>query len=55
MSENHPAIAEYPRLLAALKYIAEHDGISLPRVRDPSDVAKDVLAGLVPQKEAKDE
>ena len=42
--------AEYARLLAALKYIAEHDGVSLPRVRDPSDVAKDVLAGLAPQK-----
>lgn len=35
---------EIDRLKDALRYIAEHDGTNLPRVRDPSDVAKAALA-----------
>lgn len=41
----HPAIAEYPRLIAALKRIAEQDGVTRPRFENPSDIAKRALEG----------
>jgi hypothetical protein len=39
----HPAIDDHPRLIAALKRIAEQDGVQRPRFENPSDVAKRAL------------